>query len=81
MGRLRIQEGVGLGGGGDSARDEQLGEHQRQARLASEGSGFFRVRLGEEPALRRRGLTRSGSGVVFGPGGAHADYSSSSSCG
>ena len=81
VGGLGIEEGVGLGGGGDAARDEQLGEHQRQARFAGEGSGFFRVRFGEEPALRRQtDVDARQWRLVFGPGGAHADYSSSSSC-
>ena len=52
---LGIEESEGLGGGGDAARDEQLGEDEGQARFAGERSGFFRVRLGEEPALRRHG--------------------------
>ena len=65
MGRLGIEEGEGLSGGGDAARDEQFGEHKRQARLAGQGGGFFRMRLGEEPALRRRsvGAAVAGSAV------------------
>ncbi len=51
---LGIEESEGLGSGGDASRDEQLGEDKGQACFAGERSGFFRVRLGEEPALRRQ---------------------------
>jgi hypothetical protein len=39
VGRLGVQEGEGFGGGGDAARDKQLGENEGQAGFAGEGSG------------------------------------------
>jgi hypothetical protein len=51
---FRVEEGKGLGGGGDPARDEQLGEDERQARLACERSRLVGMRLGYEPALGRQ---------------------------
>jgi len=56
---FRVEEGKGLGGGGDAPRDEQLGENERQARLAGERSGLLGVRFGYEPALGRQGASRS----------------------
>ena len=53
----------------DAARDEQLGEHQRQARLAGQGSGFFRMRFGEEPALAAAGAASLLADLIRRPGG------------
>jgi hypothetical protein len=39
VGRLWIQEGKSFGGCGDAARNEQLGENERQAGFAGQGSG------------------------------------------
>jgi hypothetical protein len=54
MRRLRVEEGEGLGGSGDSARNEQLCEYDWQARFAGERSRLVGVWVGEEPALRRQ---------------------------
>jgi hypothetical protein len=47
VGRLGIEEGESLGGLGDAARDEEFGQRERQAGLASQSGGFFRMRLGK----------------------------------
>jgi len=51
---LGIEESEGLGGTIDAARGEKLGEDKRKTGVAGERNGFFRARLGEEPALRRQ---------------------------
>jgi hypothetical protein len=51
---LRVEEGKGLDGSGDAARDEQLGENEGQACIAGERSGPVGVRFGYEPALGRQ---------------------------
>ena len=48
---FRIEEGEGFVGCGDAARQQQLGEHLRQMRCFGQGLGFFRMRLGDDPAL------------------------------
>ena len=52
---LGVEEGEGLGGGGDATRNEQLGEDEGQARITGERCGSIGVRVGQEPALRRQG--------------------------
>ena len=59
---LGIEESEGLSGRGDAARDEQLGQHERQARFAGQGSGFFRVRI-------RRGASAGAAGRELQPCG------------
>ena len=67
VGGFGIEEGEGLGGCGDAAGDEQLGEHLRKARRFGEGGGFFGMRLGEDPALARE-LAGGGAGDGAGRG-------------
>ena len=65
---LGIEEGEGLGGGGDAARDEQLGENERQAGFAGEGMRIVRgwARRG---ASAEAGRARVAVVLVRGPGG------------
>jgi hypothetical protein len=49
--KLRIEEGVGLGCGGDAAGEEQLREGLGQVGCLGESRGLFKVRLGDEPTL------------------------------
>ncbi len=67
--RLGVEEGEGLGGGRNAARDEQFGEDEREARLAGQGGGLVRMRLSKEPALGRERVGR-GRGFVAVPCGA-----------
>jgi hypothetical protein len=41
-----IEEGVGVGGGGDAASEKELGEDLREVSRFSESRGLFSARLG-----------------------------------
>jgi hypothetical protein len=53
VGKLRIEEGVGLGCGGDAAGEEQFREDLGQVGYLGERCGLFKMRLGDEPTLKR----------------------------
>jgi hypothetical protein len=63
---LGVKEGECLGGGVDAASDEELGEDEGQTRVAGERSRWFRMGLGEDPALGR--ARASGGGEIRGVG-------------
>jgi hypothetical protein len=43
---VRIEEGVGLGGGGDASGEEKLSKDLREVSRFGESCGFFSVGLG-----------------------------------
>jgi hypothetical protein len=43
---VRIEESVGLGGGGDASGEEKLSKDLREVRRLGESCGFFSVWLG-----------------------------------
>jgi hypothetical protein len=46
LAEVRIEEGVGLGGGRDASGEEKLSEDLREVRRFGESRGFFSVGLG-----------------------------------